>query len=199
MSTTAIRMDRMLKKLRVINEINQPSNYSLIRFSDRIEALNHEFAQVIMENNIEVIFDCPNDLTFHSYPALIDTILYNLFDNALFFSSIKTDNAPQVYIRANVENSKLVLSIQDNGIGIKEEIQIKLWDMFFVGNEYSKGNGLGLYLVSKSIQALRGSIDIETKPNVFTLFTVTIPVNTEQVAILSAEMPRANVLDLATV
>jgi signal transduction histidine kinase len=199
MSTTAIRMDRMLKKLRVINEINQPSNYSLIRFSDRIEALNHEFAQVIMENNIEVIFDCPNDLTFHSYPALIDTILYNLFDNALFFSSIKTDNAPQVYIRANVENSKLVLSIQDNGIGIKEEIQIKLWDMFFVGNEYSKGNGLGLYLVSKSIQALRGSIDIETKPNVFTLFTVTIPVNTEQVAILSAEVPRANVLDLATV
>jgi signal transduction histidine kinase len=199
MSTTAIRMDRMLKKLRVINEINQPSNYSLIRFSDRIEALNHEFAQVIMENNIEVIFDCPNDLAFHSYPALIDTILYNLFDNALFFSSIKTDNAPQVYIRANVENSKLVLSIQDNGIGIKEEIQIKLWDMFFVGNEYSKGNGLGLYLVSKSIQALRGSIDIETKPNVFTLFTVTIPVNTEQVAILSAEVPRANVLDLATV
>jgi signal transduction histidine kinase len=199
MSSTAMRMDRMLKKLRVINEINQPSNYSLIRFSERSEALNREFAQVIMENKVEVIFDCPKDLAFHSYPALIDTILYNLFDNALFFSSIKTDNVPQVYVRAKVESNKLVLSIQDNGIGIKEEIQMKLWDMFFVGNEYSKGNGLGLYLVSKSIQALRGSIDIETKPNVFTTFTVTIPVNTERVALLSAEVPKTNMLELATV
>lgn len=199
MSSTAVRMDRMLKKLRVINEINQPSNYSLIRFSEKAETLRQEFAQIIAENKIEVIFDFPKDLAFHSYPALVDTILYNLFDNALFFSSIKTGNVPQVYVRSNVEDNKLVFSIQDNGIGIKEEIQMKLWDMFFVGNEYSKGNGLGLYLVSKAIQALRGSIDIETKPNVFTTFTVTIPINTESVALLSTELPVTNVLELAAV
>lgn len=199
MSSTAVRMDRMLKKLRVINEINQPSNYSLIRFSEKAETLKREYAQVIIENKIDVIFDFPRDLEFHSYPALVDTILYNLFDNALFFSSIKTDNVPEIYVRAVAENNKLVLSIQDNGIGIKEEIQMKLWDMFFVGNEYSKGNGLGLYLVSKAIQALRGSIDIETKPNVFTTFTVTIPINTERVALLSTELPMTNVLELATV
>ena len=199
MSSTAVRMDRMLKKLRVINEINQPSNYSLIRFSEKAETLKREFAQVITENKIDVIFDFPNDLAFHSYPALFDTILYNLFDNALFFSGIKTDNVAQVYVRAKVTDNKLALEIQDNGIGIKEEIQMKLWDMFFVGNEYSKGNGLGLYLVSKSIQALRGSIDIETKPNVFTTFTVTIPVNTERVALLSSELPVTNVLELTTV
>jgi signal transduction histidine kinase len=199
MSSTAVRMDRMLKKLRVINEINQPSNYSLIRFSDKAETLRREFAQVITENKIDVVFDFPDNLAFHSYPTLVDTILFNLFDNALFFSSIKTNNVPQVYVRTHIDDNRLVLSIQDNGIGIKEEIQMKLWDMFFVGNEYSKGNGLGLYLVSKAIQALRGSIDIETKPNVFTTFTVTIPVNTERVALLSAELPVPNVLDLASV
>lgn len=199
MSSTAVRMDRMLKKLRVINEINQPSNYSVIRFSEKAETLKREFAQVITENKIDVIFDFSKELTFHSYPALVDTILYNLFDNALFFSGIKTDNVAQIYVRAQVTDNKLVLSIQDNGIGIKEEIQMKLWDMFFVGNEYSKGNGLGLYLVSKAIQALRGSIDIETKPNVFTTFTVTLPVNTERVALLSADLPVTNVLELATV
>jgi signal transduction histidine kinase len=199
MSNTALRMDRMLKKLRVINEINQPSNYSAIQFSEKMERLKLEFAQTIMENKIEVILDFPKDREFHSYPALVDTIVYNLFDNALFFSSIKTENAPQVYIRAAIEDNKLVLSIRDNGIGIKEEIQMKLWDMFFVGNEYSKGNGLGLYLVSKAIQALRGSIDIETKPNVFTTFTVTIPVNTERIALLSEELSTVNVLEMVTV
>ncbi len=197
MSGTAMRMDRMLKKLRVINEINQPSNYSSIQFATKVEQLKSEFADMISDRGVDVSFDFPNHLSFCSYPALVDTILYNLFDNAIFFSSIKPNNKPKINVQANMERDRLVIRIRDNGIGIPEDVQLKLWDMFFVGSEHSKGNGLGLYLVSKSIQVLRGTIDIETVPSVYTLFTVTIPVNTERITSLTSEVPKTAMLELA--
>jgi signal transduction histidine kinase len=196
MSYTAVRMDRMLKKLRVINEINQPGNYSMIRFSEKIDFLRQEFSQVIGDHAIDISLDFEPDLSFYSYPALIDTIVYNLLDNAFFYSSLKPGSPPKVYLQARIERDNLVMRIRDNGVGILPEIQMKLWDMFFVGSEHSKGNGLGLYLVSKSIQTLGGSIDIDTQPNVFTTFTVSIPVNTERVTRIASEAQKTTMLEL---
>jgi signal transduction histidine kinase len=47
--------------------------------------------------------------------------------------------------------------------------------MFFKGNENSKGNGLGLYIVQKSVQALEGKITVESEPDRYTKFIVSLP------------------------
>jgi len=190
-SDTAFKMDGMLKKLRMISEINQPSNYSSIYLSQKIEQVTGLFSKFIKDHNIDVVIDCPEDLNFQTYPDLIEIILHNLIDNALFFSTVRKNHQPRIAIKASIDANNLSLTIHDNGIGIDEKIRIKLWDMFFVGHEYSKGNGLGLYIVFKSIQALNGKIDVQTETNAFTMFTINIPVNTIETSTLTRVRPQA--------
>lgn len=178
-SNTALKMDGMLKKLRMISEVNHPSNYSAVNIRQKIGEIVRLFQRTVKENNIEVVIDSDETLSFYSYPDLIEIMLYNLIENALFFSSMRKDHHPKIHIMASTDRDQLFLSVYDNGIGIEEKIRIKLWDMFFVGTEKSKGNGLGLYIVLKTVQSLNGKIDLESEPDTFTRFSVTIPVNTK--------------------
>ncbi|MBL0741021.1 sensor histidine kinase [Chryseolinea lacunae] len=176
-SDTAVKMDGMLKKLRMMSEVNHPDNYSDVHLARKIQHVIGNFSTFISRNNIEVLIDCPDDMRFHSYPGLIEIILHNLVENALFFSAVRRDHDAKISVKATLENNQLVLMVHDNGIGIDDDVRLRLGDMFFVGHEYSKGNGLGLYIVRKSVQSLNGKIEVQTKSNVFTLFSVTIPVN----------------------
>lgn len=184
-STTAVKMDGMLKKLRMMSEVNHPENYSDVYLARKIHHVIGNFSTFISMNDIEVMIDCPEDMQFCSYPGLIEIILHNLIENALFFSAVRKDRSAKISVKAGLERDQLVLMIHDNGIGIDDNIRTRLGDMFFVGHEYSKGNGLGLYIVRKSIQSLNGKMDIQTKPNTFTLFSVTFPVNSSMTPMFS--------------
>jgi signal transduction histidine kinase len=172
---TTIGMDRLLKKLSIISEINQPSNFSSITLVDMVENVRHHFKKVIQENDVRFMIDCPADLVVYSYPNLLQTILANLIENALFYSSIKNDGNASVEFSAVIKGNNLVFAVYDNGVGVNDTIGPKLYDMFFKGNENSKGNGLGLYIVQKSIQALEGSITFESEPLQYTKFIVHLP------------------------
>lgn len=192
-SNTAIKMDGLLKKLKMISEVNQPSNYSPVPLTQIIGNVNSLFSRSIAENNIEVVIDEEVNAHFYSYPDLIEIILYNLLENALFFSSLARDRHPRIQIMASVDRNNLFLSVYDNGVGIDDETRIKLWNMFFVGHERSKGNGLGLYIVMKSVQSLNGKIDLESVAGVFTRFSVTIPINTKVTSAISRLSPQREV------
>ena len=174
---TAYAMDKILIKLNFINEINHPSNYSLISFGNKIEVVRKEYEEFIKDNAITFTTDFPKDLSFYSYPAHIATILDNLVDNALFYTSLKKQGAREVGVKAVMENDHVEIGVYDNGVGIDPAIRERLWEMFFVGNEDSTGKGIGLYIVKKSVEALKGHISFESEQYVFTRFVVTIPIN----------------------
>jgi len=177
-SNTAIKMDGMLKKLRMMAEVNHPSNYSPVALAKKIDQVIGNFSRFVAEHNIEVMVDCNEEAAFNSYPELIEIILYNLIENALFFSSTRKDRRPRISVMGSLENDQVFITVYDNGIGMEEQVRVKLWDMFFVGNELSQGNGLGLYIVLKSVQSLNGKIDVQTEPGVYSRFSVSLPVNT---------------------
>ena len=175
MVTTTATMDKLLKKLSIISEINQPSNFSSITLLDVIENIRTGFSMMIKDQRIKFTIDCPPDLVIYSYPNLIETILVNLIENAFFYSVMKDSKNAQVQLTATVKEDQLEISLYDNGIGVDDSISPKLFDMFFKGNENSKGNGLGLYIVQKSVQALEGKITVESEPDRYTKFIVSLP------------------------
>jgi signal transduction histidine kinase len=120
--------------------------------------------------------ECSEALAFHSYPNLVEVILLNLIENALFFSSLKLAAQPEVLVKAEQKHNYVELTVYDNGIGIEKEIRDRVWDMFFIGNIASRGNGLGLYIVRKSVQALGGNIFIQSEKDAYTRVVVMIPV-----------------------
>lgn len=170
-------MDRLLKKLSVISEINEPSGFGRIDLKESIFSALETFESTIRENNVKVDIRCDDNIVFMSYPNLVNIVLSNILENALYYSLIKNSQDARIEIEATTHEDNIQVVITDNGIGIDNKIKSRLFDMFFKGNENSKGNGLGLYIVIKSIQALKGEVEVESQPGQYSKFTVTLPDN----------------------
>jgi signal transduction histidine kinase len=175
MVNTTSTMDRLLKKLSLISEINQPSNFSSITMIDTVGKIKSTFDAEIAEQRVKFTIDCPGDLVIYSYPNLIEIILSNLVENALFYSVLKDQENPEVRLTMNIKNEQLEITLYDNGIGMDDVVLQRLFDMFFKGNENSKGSGLGLYIVQKSVQALEGTITAQSEVGRFSTFSVYLP------------------------
>jgi signal transduction histidine kinase len=168
-------MDKLLKKLAIISEINQPTNFSSITLLDLVESVGNNFGNIIREQNVKLNIHCPADLVFHSYPSLVETILVNLIENALFYSVMKESNQACIELNAEIKDKDVEITVWDNGVGVDPSIIHRLFDMFFKGTEKSKGSGLGLYIVQKSVQALEGKVNVESEVGKFTKFIVRFP------------------------
>jgi signal transduction histidine kinase len=172
---TTSGMDRLLKKLSLISEINQPSNFGLVNLSQTIESIRQHVSKAIYKQQILFVVNCPAELEIYTSPDLLQAILINLIENALFYCGMKNRNNGVVEISISIEHNQLEVQIYDNGIGIDSKITDRLYDMFFKGNVYSKGNGLGLYIVKKSVAALGGEISMESEAGKFTRFVIYLP------------------------
>jgi signal transduction histidine kinase len=103
-------------------------------------------------------------------------IIYNLMDNALKYSK---EAALELKVRTWNEKNKLVISIEDNGIGIKKNHQKRVFEKFYripTGSVHNvKGFGLGLAYVRKVVTDHKGTIRVESEPNIGTKFIISIP------------------------
>ncbi len=104
---------------------------------------------------------------------LLKNILINLVSNAMKFSN---ENG-KITIQAALEDSKLNISVKDNGIGIPEDDQQHLYERFFRAKNASniQGTGLGLHIVGKYLELLQGGMTMQSTLNVGTTFSFYIP------------------------
>ncbi|MEQ9167107.1 MAG: HAMP domain-containing sensor histidine kinase [Fulvivirga sp.] len=171
------QMDKLLKKLSTISEIHQPGTFSEVQLDDLIFEVTRRFDTMIRQNNINLAVDCADDLAIVSIPYLLEVTLHNLLENALFFTSIKEDQLREVSIKVRKVNSQLLIEVYDNGIGIDKSTVNQLFEMFYIGTEFSKGNGLGLYIVNKSVNVLKGNIEVDSVQGEYTRIIVNVPVD----------------------
>lgn len=107
----------------------------------------------------------------------ITNVIFNLMDNAVKYKRPDTDLL--LMVKTWNEPGKLMISIQDNGIGIKKENLKKIFEKFYrvhTGNLHDvKGFGLGLAYVKKIIVDHKGTIRAESELNVGTKFIIALP------------------------
>jgi signal transduction histidine kinase len=107
----------------------------------------------------------------------ITNVIFNLMDNAVKYK--KPDVDLHLNVRTWNEPGKVMISIEDNGIGIKKEDLKKIFEKFYrvhTGNLHDvKGFGLGLAYVKKIITDHKGLIRAESEPNVGTKFIIALP------------------------
>ncbi len=138
---------------------------------ESIESLKYmdEAARV----NISLQIQAVNN--FYSDPRRLLVIFNNIISNALRYCDSWKDSFLQIDI--NVDQQQAVIVFTDNGVGIAEEFQNKIFKMFFRASITSKGSGLGLYIVKNTIDKLGGNISVESTLGEETKFTLVLPNN----------------------
>lgn len=111
----------------------------------------------------------------------LERVFINIFMNAIKFIDPNKDTN-SIFINYILKKDSIIITIEDNGIGIAKENQKKIFNTFIqIQNEIlktkPKGSGLGLSIVSKIIKRHKGTISVESELNNYTKFLVTLPVN----------------------
>jgi len=122
----------------------------------------------------EFDFQVPPDFVVRAVPGYLDSILLNLLDNAIKY---KSEERPcKISCRAYKFESMKVIEIQDNGLGIDlERYGNKIFGMYktFHGNKDARG--LGLFITKSQIEAMDGTVEVESKENQGSIFRIKLP------------------------
>jgi len=107
-------------------------------------------------------------------PKSLERAVIALVDNAIKFSA----PGGEVEIRIIERDDRVLLSVEDHGIGIDPEIRPRIFDRFFhlekQGDELYGGLGIGLSITRQVIQQHKGSLDVESEPGKGSKFTLTL-------------------------
>jgi two-component system phosphate regulon sensor histidine kinase PhoR len=139
------------------------------------EAESH--IQLILENKKGVLNNRwkAKEALIYGNKSHLTNIVVNLLDNAVKYC----EKQPKIALESYNEDGYILLKVKDNGIGMTPSIQKKVFDKFYratSGNIHNvKGHGLGLAYVKKIIDLHKGTIHLESKKNVGTIFTITLP------------------------
>ncbi len=109
-------------------------------------------------------------------PQALEIVFSNLITNAIHY----TGDGGTIEVRAEPGNGELCVVFRDNGFGIEERHQEKIFEKFYrVKNDrtrYITGTGLGLPIVKGIVDTLGGRIELESEPGTGSTFRVFLPV-----------------------
>ncbi|MEM1408446.1 MAG: HAMP domain-containing sensor histidine kinase, partial [Bacteroidota bacterium] len=175
---TAFRLNEILSKLLIINQIN---NSLIAQNPIDLEYLSKEIVReqsfLSGHNDIKVENDIGKLDNFQSDEVLLRIIIGNLVSNAFKFHNSSNRVSSWVRLEAHRENGHLKLNVIDNGIGVDEKASNKIFEIFSKASEVSDTAGLGLYLVKLAVEKLHGKIDHSKTDEGHTKFTVELPLN----------------------
>lgn len=151
--TAAVRASHLTNQLLVLARTEPGSrleaNLRPLNLAEEIRTVAEEWVNRAIRKEIDLGFEL-EDATVAGEPLLIRELLANLLDNALRYTPAGT----QITVRTFLRNSKGVLQVEDNGPGIPEAEQGKVFERFYrVGESTEEGCGLGLAIVKEIAQA----------------------------------------------
>jgi two-component system, sensor histidine kinase len=118
------------------------------------------------------------DMKDLQYPELVQDkmrlkiILNNLLTNAVKFQKRIPGHQPYIKVSSRKDGEVVLIDIEDNGEGIRDEMQSRIFDMFYRGTENAKGSGLGLYIAREAAMRIQGTIYVRSEYGKGSVFTV---------------------------
>ncbi|MDJ1472878.1 sensor histidine kinase [Xanthocytophaga flava] len=157
-----------------------------INFAELIRESYSELQYMKNASAIDLQIEITEDAVFQSDELFVGAVIKNFLSNAIKYQdTAKSHTYVQFVVQTNAREA--VLHIEDNGIGIEDQYQKQIFDMFFRATAQSDGSGLGLYIVRQIVTRLGGTLRMESRWGKGTLFTITLP-NLQQSLTLKTEL-----------
>ena len=172
----ANRTTEIVKSLRNFSRLDE----SDLMFADMNEGINSALVLLRSEYaGIEINKNLGELPMIECYPGKLNQVFLNLLNNAIYAVQNNTfrESIGKIDIKTLKENEVIKIIITDNGMGIKDEFLEKIFDPFFTTKEVGKGTGLGLSIVYRIIESHHGKIEVTSKINEGTTFTIRLPIH----------------------
>ncbi len=101
------------------------------------------------------------------------SIVVNLLTNAIKYRS--NERPLKIVITTLLSEKEILLCIEDNGLGISQRNQLKLFSMFKRFHSHVEGTGIGLYIIKRIVENNGGTITVKSKENQGCKFQVSFP------------------------
>ena len=158
--------------------------YSLERKEEKIQEVNlAEVASAAMvtvqpyaiQMDVNINIDVKIDVVIMADPDDMEIVFNNLISNAVKYNKV----GGKAEITIDSSESEAIIIISDTGIGINKSDTENLFTEFVrIKNEKTRnisGSGLGLSIVKKVVELYHGTINVESTPDVGTVFTIRLP------------------------
>lgn len=151
--------------------------YEEVALEELIDDIIAEKAEVVDSKRLKIVKNLDSSLKKLSTDmGMLRMIISNLYVNAVKYSRA----GGEINVSYHKKGDELVIEIKDNGMGIPVSEQKGVFTKIFRASnavkEVPDGTGLGLYIVEKSVQELRGRISFVSAQDVGTTFTVVLPI-----------------------
>ncbi len=170
----SLLVDKVLK-LSMFEKKEIELKYESLNLKDIVDEVTSSLRLQLEKNNARVSVTQNGDLTLQGDRLHLLSVVFNLVDNAVKYSN----GDPSIQIELNGDEQNVELSIKDNGIGIQQEYQNKVFEKFFrvpAGDTHNtKGYGLGLSYAAHVVKKHGGIISVDSQPGFGTRFTIILP------------------------
>jgi len=183
MVKSTVDFDHVIKDLTLILSIQQLntkvfSQLDLKAITDKVCVM---LENEIKETGARLKIDFSPAPSLYSLPQYVESILYNLISNALKYRH--PDRAPVISIRSENRGESVRITVSDNGLGINlEKYGNTVFNLYKRFHFHVEGKGLGLYLIRTQVEALGGSISLQSKLNEGSTFTIDLKNVENQIA-----------------
>jgi len=163
-SERLIKLSNDILKIHSIQYAEVELNETEFDINDLIRKTILGFQQRALDKRIMITshFAHPSDMVFADEDKIC-RVMYNLIDNALKF----TPEGGEITVETTISGEKVTVSVLDNGCGMTEEEQKRVFDRFYKGdltrNEDKMGSGLGLSIVKEFVRAHGEIIYVESE------------------------------------
>jgi signal transduction histidine kinase len=139
--------------------------------SEMIKDAESELSNQFKEKHIKLENKVEDGLMIDANP-LMKNVIYQLLSNAAKYSPEKST----VLVDAQVDSEEVLLSVKDNGVGVKDDFKKTIFHRFENPKKGGvKGTGIGLAIVSKIVELHNGSVWVEDNPTGGSIFKVKLP------------------------
>ena len=172
LSTIETRSQGLLNFVQVYRNLTRipKPNFRYFEINELFERVENLLQPKIKELNIKCKLKAfPPGLMLTADPDLIEQVVINLLINSIH--AVKEVSAPRITVVAtNSSLNKVLISVSDNGYGIKPDNMEQIFVPFFTSKK--EGSGIGLSLSREIMRLHKGNITVKSKPGVETVFTL---------------------------
>lgn len=172
-SEAARRLAQLITNILKLNKLENQQIFSQTQEFDLSAQLCEsllQFEDAWESKNLNIETDIQDEVRIRSDRELLSLVWSNLISNAVKF----TPEGGTVAVSLKTEEEYVVVSVRDTGCGMKSETGIHIFEKFYQGDtsHATQGNGLGLALVKRVMDILKGEIEVQSVYGEGSTFTV---------------------------